>query len=148
MPREMWSTVLNQLETNINKQSFDMWLKDTEPVSISDNKIVIKVVDDVAKRHIAEHYSSQISMMIKEISGSNLYCEFVTNNGFSGVEKENIIRYNPNKFSNNSNNNSPENITKSVLNPKYTFDNFIGKFNSFIKRYNTIAGIWFLTQKL
>ena len=29
------------------------------------------------------------------------------------------------KFSNNSNNNSPENITKSVLNPKYTFDNFI-----------------------
>lgn len=38
-----------------------MWLKDTIPVSLSDNIIKIKVMDEVAKKHIIDQYLPQIS---------------------------------------------------------------------------------------
>ena len=54
-----------------------MWLKDTEPVSISDNLLTVKVIDEVTRRHIAEQYLPKISMKLKEITGQNFVCELV-----------------------------------------------------------------------
>ncbi|HOT43329.1 MAG TPA: chromosomal replication initiator protein DnaA [Spirochaetota bacterium] len=123
MPRELWNSVLHSLESSVNKQSFNMWLKDTEPLSISENTLKIKVIDEVTKRHISEQYLNQISLKLKEITGLHYICEFVTSNG-SGTEQ-----------SQNSNGSQAMPTTsyfkrepmstESTLNPKYTFENFV-----------------------
>lgn len=123
MPRELWNNVLNSLESSVNRQSFNMWLKDTEPVSISDNILKIKVIDEVTKRHISEQYMNQISLKLKEITGENYICEFVISNGFSSESDNSTV---PQSINNNSSFKRDQVMsTISTLNPKYTFENFV-----------------------
>ena len=49
---DIWNQALSNIQAIINKQSFDMWLKDTEPLSLNDSKMMIRVADEVAQRHI------------------------------------------------------------------------------------------------
>lgn len=123
MPRELWNNVLESLESSVNKQSFNMWLKDTEPLSISDNILKIKVIDEVTKRHISEQYSNQIALKLKEITGQNYICEFVTTNGFSPEQKDTskgTLPANTNTYFKRD-----QMSSVSSLNPKYTFENFV-----------------------
>lgn len=115
----LWDKVLLNIQSDINKQSFDMWLKNTEPISIYGNTMKINVPDDVARRHITDHYLTLLSKIIKEITGETLLFEFVTNNESSdeavnaSIPESSISEYK-----------STENI-KSILNPEYTFNNFV-----------------------
>ena len=119
MPKELWNNVLSTLKAGINKQSFNMWLKDTEPLSINGNVITIRVVDDVARRHIVEQYTPAIVSTLKEITGLNYTCEFISTNGFS-TEKT-VVQSSP-----QIPDPAAEIPEKSkALNPKYTFDNFV-----------------------
>ncbi len=115
--KNLWDNVLTSLESKINKQSFNTWLKDTEPVSIYENTIQIKVIDDVTKRHISEQYLNQISNIIRDLTGEDYNCEFVISNGFSNELNGNE--------SNSDTSMLDTEIKESVLNPNYTFDNFV-----------------------
>lgn len=122
MPRELWNNVLNSLKSSVNLQSFNMWLKDTEPISISENILKIKVDDEVAKRHISEQYLNQISLKLKEITGQHYICEFITSNGFQPEQQEKKIGQ---SMPSNSFFKRDQMPTESSLNPKYTFENFV-----------------------
>jgi chromosomal replication initiator protein len=98
-----------------------MWLKDTEPVSISDNILKIKVIDEVTRRHITERYLPQICSKLKEITGRIYNCEFITSNG-SIIEKN---KYTAAISKNNNYFMSGQFSDIASLNPKYTFENFV-----------------------
>jgi chromosomal replication initiator protein len=121
--KDLWNDVLHTLETSVNKQSFNMWLKDTEPVSVSDNVIKVKVIDDVARRHISEQYSMQISHIIKDITGKNYQCEFITSNGFVNDKNKNNSDTVPSSTISQTEIDVPD--YKSVLNQNYRFENFV-----------------------
>lgn len=123
---EIWNTVLHSLEASVNKQSFNMWLKDIEPISISNNILTIKVTDEVTRRHISEQYLNQIYSKLKEITGQNYKCELITSNGLS-IESEKKDTQNSVSFTINNNQQKTRNIMSdmSTLNPKYTFENFV-----------------------
>jgi len=123
VPRELWNSVLNSLESSVNKQSFNMWLKDTEPLSMTENILKIRVIDDVTRRHISEQYLTQISSKLKEITGQNYICEFITSNGHKPEqdEKSSVQQSAQEKTFFKREPMS----TESTLNPKYTFENFV-----------------------
>jgi len=126
MEQEIWGKVLTGLKTSINKQSFDMWLKDTESLSVNENIIKIEVVDDVARRHITDRYLKQIGSIAKEITGKEYIFEFLTtgkNNSEKNqvTETDSTVTENPLK----ANNRNEMNGNMLLLNPKYTFDNFV-----------------------
>ena len=75
---DVWDKVLTNIQSIINKQSFDMWLKDTKPISLSDKILTVKVSDKVAQRHISDNYSSTASSIVSDIIGQNILCEFTT----------------------------------------------------------------------
>ncbi len=115
----IWGKVLDSMQTNINKQSFDMWLKDTKPLEFSGDTMKVRVADDVAKRHISDQYSNQIENILESVAGKRMSCEFVINNGFSTEADENpSIKIKERFF-------TGENQRSVHLNPKYTFENFI-----------------------
>jgi len=124
VPKVLWSNVLNSLESKINKQSFNMWLKETEPLSITGNIIKIRVMDDVARRHISDQYSGQINSVLKNLTGLNYECEFIVSNGFSPDKNESdepngIVKKNSESLRNGIKN------MESLLNPNYIFSNFV-----------------------
>ncbi|MGV7930170.1 MAG: chromosomal replication initiator protein DnaA [Spirochaetota bacterium] len=118
MVQEIWGKVLSSVQSNINKQSFDMWLKDTEPVSLLNNTLMVKVPDEVARRHISENYSSMIASALGAITGENMFCEFVTGNGHA-TAVDTPAPVEPTR--------PPESTDYSAqrLNPRYTFENFV-----------------------
>lgn len=123
MPREIWNNVLESLESSVNKQSFNMWLKDTQPLSINENIFKIKVTDEVTRRHITEQYITQISSKLKEITGQNYICEIVTSNGFS-PDQSDAVPATPTAY-NNQVFKRDQMIPETTLNPQYTFENFV-----------------------
>jgi chromosomal replication initiator protein len=121
MLNEIWTKVLSSIQSTINKQSYDMWLRDTKPVSLLDNTFRIKVADDVAQRHISDHYSSLISSIIKEVTGKNLLCEFINSNGHDTSPALN----NPGQQTERTIIESSSDFYTQRLNPRYIFDNFV-----------------------
>lgn len=115
----MWEGVLKNLESRINRQSFIMWLKDTEPLSISGNSLKIKVKDDVAAKHLNNQYLKDIEEIVEEITGKKYSCEFVTGTEPDNtyIEKSPEIKNSPSILSNNE--------KSTVLNPNYSFSNFV-----------------------
>ncbi|MCU0845725.1 MAG: chromosomal replication initiator protein DnaA [Spirochaetes bacterium] len=118
MVHEIWVKVLSSVQSNINKQSFDMWLKDTEPVSLLNNTLRVKVSDEVARRHISENYSSMITAALGTISGHNMFCEFVTGNGHA-IAVDAPVPAEPSRPSESTD------YSAQRLNPRYTFENFV-----------------------
>ncbi|HSV96104.1 MAG TPA: chromosomal replication initiator protein DnaA [Spirochaetota bacterium] len=118
MVQEIWVKVLLSVQSNINKQSFDMWLKDTEPVSLSNNTLKVKVPDEVARRHISENYSSMIVAALGAITGHNMFCEFVTGNG-RATAVDTPAPAEPSRPVEGTD------YSAQRLNPRYTFENFV-----------------------
>jgi chromosomal replication initiator protein len=118
---KVWDKVLSSVQSNINKQSFDMWLKNTVPVSINDNIFTVRVPDEVARKHITDHYKTVINDIIKSITGEVMICEFVTENVIN--ESSDYIE----SAKENSNKSGPLDMSETsfTLNPEYTFDNFV-----------------------
>lgn len=114
MQTDIWNKVLESLGHSINKQSFETWLKDTKLLTISENTMKIKVADDVAGRHISENYSAQINKMIEHFSGKSYTCEYITENDY---EKSETLQTNVYPVISEK--------SKNILNPKYTFDNYV-----------------------
>jgi len=130
MSLNLWPQVLNNLKETINKQSYEMWFSDTKALAEERDLLTIKVIDDVAKRHITEKYLQKIKNIIIRITGKNYHCEFLSSEPeqfYKESVKEKIV--------------APEFIKKNkqmnlsdlnVLNPRYTFDNFVvGPNNQF-----------------
>lgn len=120
MVDEIWGKVLTEIQSNINRQSFDMWLRETRPVSFADNTLKVKVIDDVARRHITDNYATMISSILKDLTGNSVVCEFVTGNGFSHAVDNPSSQPSLNQPAPEGNGYSSQR-----LNPKYTFENFV-----------------------
>jgi chromosomal replication initiator protein len=122
---DIWNQALSNIQAIINKQSFDMWLKDTEPLSLNDSKMMIRVADEVAQRHISDNYSSMLSSIVSKLASRNIFCEFTTTKSFEGPSQSSSSDTDDDSslqqtlFVNEPDKNG------SILKPEYTFDNFV-----------------------
>ncbi len=123
---DIWNKALYNIQGIINKQSFDMWLKDTEPVMLQENRLTIKVADEVAQRHISDNYSSTLSAIVSEIASKSILCEFTTSSDASETRQENNPEYDEQQelFRPSVTPNDTE-YSGSILKPEYTFENFV-----------------------
>ncbi|TAL33847.1 MAG: chromosomal replication initiator protein DnaA, partial [Spirochaetes bacterium] len=87
-------------------------------VSLSENTIRIKVLDETTRKHISETYSVMITAALKDITGLPMRCEFVTGNGFQAPAESPAPRAEATVLSSND-------YTAQKLYPKYTFENFV-----------------------
>lgn len=121
MAQKIWDNVLNNIEKRINRQSFIMWLKDTEPLDIEGDTIKIKVKDDVAARHIKDQYKKDIEEILESVTGKKYNCYFLTEEELTDSKKsiDDYTLMSSEKIS------KPDIERVSPLNPNYTFENFV-----------------------
>ena len=116
----IWNEVLNLLKVELTEVSFNTWLKTIEPVSISNEIVVLAAPNKFTKDILVGRYLNLIKNAMAVVIEEEIDIQFI----LLGEE------ISPNKSVSQDNNGSDSH--RSQLNPKYTFDTFvIGNSNRF-----------------
>ncbi|NLO89790.1 MAG: chromosomal replication initiator protein DnaA [Clostridia bacterium] len=117
----LWKLTLDVLKREINRTSFETWLKPTQLLSIDNNRAVIFVPNEFAKEWLEARYYRLIQSTLEEILKEELHIIFTTSykTEDSSLPKRSLTI-------------ETKGIMTTHLNPKYTFDTFvIGNSNRF-----------------
>jgi len=118
---DLWQRILNLLKNELTEISFNTWIKTIDPISLNSNTINLAVPAEFNKGILESRYQTLIKNAIKQVTFKEYSINFVV------PSQENMEKY-----TNNVENNTNEDMLVSILNPKYTFDTFvIGNSNRF-----------------
>ncbi|RHW40431.1 chromosomal replication initiator protein DnaA [Neobacillus notoginsengisoli] len=124
---DLWNAALATIETKISKPSFDTWLKSTKAHSLQGNTLVVTAPNEFARDWLEERYSQLIAGILYEITGEGLEVKFIIPQVKSDDEQDLPLPKKKQKKEEENND-----IPRTMLNPKYTFDTFvIGSGNRF-----------------
>lgn len=118
---ELWLSSLAIIRTELTEVSFNTWLKTIEPITISDNRIVLGAPNEFTKSILEARYLTLIQNAVNQVAEREYTISFL-------IPGEEIT--NGSKEVNEKINDTM--VLKSQLNPKYIFDTFvIGNSNRF-----------------
>ena len=110
----LWPKVLALLKNELTEIGFNTWIKTIDPISISTTTIELGVPTEFNKGILESRYSSLIKNAIKHVT-SKEYIITVS------IPSQDTSR----NFHNRMDNGYNEDLSNSLLNPKYTFDTFV-----------------------
>lgn len=118
--------IKNELQTKIAKSSYDMWIRDLEPIRIEKNTIQLLAKNELTKDWINGSFINEMSNIASNLMGSEVTVEILTS--------EDTLK--TNEFSTKMSSENPADLHKKgdqgLLLEKYTFENFvIGEGNRF-----------------
>ena len=115
---EIWEKTLDVLKLEMNEVSFNTWIKPIEPVSISSDTITLRVLGDFILNLIKTRYSFLLKNALQQVTLREYTIKFILPDG----EQQEYDMVNQ----------AHEYSTNLMLNPKYTFGEFvIGNNNRF-----------------
>ncbi|RSL29621.1 chromosomal replication initiator protein DnaA [Salibacterium salarium] len=126
---DLWNQTLSVIQQKVSKPSFETWLKSTKATELQDDTIIITAPNEFARDWLENRYSTLISDTLQDITGAELHVKFIIpdtgEEDHISVEQE--IKKTPTPSENQS-----DDIPKSMLNDKYSFNTFvIGSGNRF-----------------
>ncbi len=129
--RDLWDKTLNVIKSELSEVSFNTWIKNIEPINISNSTLKLGIPNEFTKGILESKYKDTILKSVRIVSSERYNIEFY-------VITDEILKETDEKIKKISNIGSrSENVTvndemNSTLNPKYTFDSFvIGNSNRF-----------------
>jgi len=130
-PKELWQTVLAEIELSISKANFITWFKNTKIQSKKDGVITVSAPSGFAKEWLENKYNKQILKILRNNSSDIKEIQFIIGSQTPIVITKKVNKkLIPNLVSDQLNFQEFTLNKETNLNPKYTFDNFvIGSFN-------------------
>lgn len=133
-PKELWQTILGEIELNISKANFITWFKNTNIHSQKEGVVTISVPNGFTKEWLENKYNKLIFRALRNNSPDVKEIKFIIGDGMLNVfqyqkqiaalEEKIALPKEQLAFEENTLN------KETNLNPKYTFGNFIvGSFN-------------------
>lgn len=117
----IWTQVLNLIKVELTEVSFNTWLKTIEPISISEDKVVLAAPNEFTKGILEGRYLNLIDSALTQVTEQEFKIQFI----IPGEEQAKEIEATPIQ-------DNIEYKERAQLNPKYTFDTFvIGNSNRF-----------------
>ncbi|HNZ86657.1 MAG TPA: chromosomal replication initiator protein DnaA [bacterium] len=135
---EIWQSVLGELELTISKASFTTWFKNTSIMDIEDDCVYISVPNGFTKRWLEDRYYKNILSAVTNVLKEDRIKKLIFKISHTPTKINISGNTNSVKLEDIQKDNSPK-LTQSgtvplVINPKYTFENFItGKQNELAK---------------
>lgn len=122
---DQWQSILNYIETKLNRQTFSTWFKPAQFKSLDDgNTLVISVPNQTFEDWLTNHYADLIDEALEKNNLSHLTIRFNAEKGGTS-SRENPLAA---PYQATLNFDSVDNL----LNPKYTFERFVvGSSNEF-----------------
>ncbi|MFB5663523.1 chromosomal replication initiator protein DnaA [Alteribacillus sp. HJP-4] len=126
---DLWDQTLEVISKKVSKPSFETWLKSTKASELKENTIIITAPNEFARDWLENRYSTLIADTLKDITGADLKVKFIIpeTEDLDQFSIEQEVKKTPPKIDNDA-----EEVPKSMLNDKYTFNTFvIGSGNRF-----------------
>ncbi|MEK7135521.1 MAG: chromosomal replication initiator protein DnaA [Patescibacteria group bacterium] len=127
--KQLWQSVLVEMELDVSKANFSTWFKDTRLVKEDSGVVVLSVPNAFVKEWLLTKYHSAILRNLRNLENSIHAVEYVVNKEEARRREER-----PNKDVGSNTRELP--LTEALvskednLNPRYTFESFvIGPFN-------------------
>lgn len=111
----IWTEVLKLIKVELTEVSFNTWLKTIEPVSISQDKVVLTAPNEFTKGILEGRYLNLIKNALTQVTEQDFKIHFIIPGEEEYTNNEQLIKQN------HENNNNQ----RAQLNPKYTFDSFV-----------------------
>jgi len=119
---DVWGSALKLIKNELTEVSFNTWLKTIEPITISDNYILLGAPNEFTKGILEARYLTLIKNAIRQITTIDFDIKFL-------IPGEDISNDIGQTVLNETIENS---VSRSQLNPKYVFNTFvIGNSNRF-----------------
>ena len=123
--KDKWNEVLKEMESEVTAVSFDLWIKNLEPLKIEDDKLILLANTTNAKNQILKLHKEKLFKAIT--NNFDIVNDFVI---LDPTEKEDFVK---NKEKPSTIQEEPVVEQKTIFNEKYTFNNFVvGKSNQFV----------------
>lgn len=117
----IWEGVLSLIKVELTEVSYNTWLKSIEPISLVEDEIILAAPNDFTKGILEGRYFNLIKNSIAQVTGENYKIKFI----IPGEEIQPIEASTSKKEAAGA-------LSKSKLNPKYSFSTFVtGKSNEF-----------------
>ena len=72
-----WQSVLEQMEQKVNRKNFDLWLKSTRPLILSNNTVAVEVSNQFHANWLSKTYSQDICEILSTVCNEQLKVEFI-----------------------------------------------------------------------
>ncbi|MGB9867498.1 MAG: chromosomal replication initiator protein DnaA [Bacillota bacterium] len=131
---ELWARTLHQVQAQVMKPSFDTWLRQTKPLALYGNTLVVGLQNDFAREWVQTHYADLLRTAFRNTSGRDYNIKFVIsphNNSSASADNKQQDPPAPAEVAPvhplpppPTQRSSPVRYSQR-LNPKYTFDTFV-----------------------
>ena len=113
---KLWKDFLREIADQVTVQTFNIWFKDFELLSINDNIIKIMVKMDIQKHNLYNKYYNFMEDILFNLTNQNYEIQIFTKDEY---EEQNVL--------DSINNNDVNNIDhfETNLNPNLNFNNFV-----------------------
>ena len=125
---ELWNKILETIKKELSPQAYNSWFSQTKVLKFGENEFIISAPGDFCKDWLEKHYTGFIKNILKKTLGSddNLKIEFRTVDQKFSAPSQPVPKKKTKKEDTFFKN------TGFLLNPKYTFDDFVvGNSNRF-----------------
>jgi chromosomal replication initiator protein len=128
--KDLWQSVLGEIELTISKANFITWFKNTKIHSKKNGVVVISAPNGFTKEWLENKYNKLIFKILRNNSPDIKEIQFIISGELSTTSDKIKVKPIPQEISDQF---SFQELTinkETNLNPKYTFDNFVvGSFN-------------------
>ncbi len=121
-PQQIWNQVLERLEKQLSRPTFETWIKTATVLRLQDNCLTICTPNPFILNHLQKHYLQIVSDTVKEIVGHTLEIRFTVAQGdnTTWIGVDHPVNHNIQEL-----NTSSGSLKPTELNPKYTFYRFV-----------------------
>jgi chromosomal replication initiator protein len=123
---QAWQSVLGQLQTEMPKASYDTWVRDTQVLSYDDGLLTIGVDNAYARDWLESRLASTVNRLLVGVMNRSVEVKFIVSSGMDSPElvEDQLLG----DVTQESDLPAPAVMISErhpVLNPRYTFDNFV-----------------------
>ena len=122
-PNQLWSQVLERLEHQLSRPTFETWIKTATAQELKNNCLVVRTPNPFFLNHLQKHYLKTIADVVNEILGQPIEIQLIAaqgenlavvgDAGSSSLPVANVIET------------LSDRLGTIKLNPKYTFSRFV-----------------------
>ena len=129
--KQLWNSVLSQIEASVSKANFSTWFKNTFIVKQNDGVVYLGVPNEFVKDWLFNKYHKIILKSLRDLSEGVRVLEYVISKENNETNENNsVFIKNQNPLVNELPLSDLYIDKKDNLNPRYTFESFvIGQFN-------------------
>ncbi|HXL04506.1 MAG: chromosomal replication initiator protein DnaA [Firmicutes bacterium] len=121
----LWDQVLQVMQGEVSKPSYETWFRNTEGITINDNTIVVKTPHDIGRKFLSDNYREPILRTLRAITGMDMDVSYVSGDPSPNEELISNEQVHLGTL-------LGDEVYVTRLNPKYTFETFVvGNSNMF-----------------